>query len=153
MEIPGSSPGTKDTMRTILTSLLFLSSVAVAHSQDAHTPQASWIYGLNDIDGNRLAYSFAPNTQASGPNKIGSLIETGYSRNSVAPPYKDNRYPFWTFQLIDNGITILTPRDTPEWKMIFSISTAANKFPVVLFHGSSLRASGDCVQFQQGTPS
>jgi hypothetical protein len=140
-------------MRTILTSLLFLSSVTVAHSQDAHTPQTSWVCGLIDIDGNKLAYSLASNTQATGPNRIGTLYETGYSRNSVAPPYKDNRYPFWTFQLIDNAITILTPHDTPDWKMIFSVSVGADTFPVVLFHNSSLRASGVCAQFQQGAPS
>jgi hypothetical protein len=136
---------------TILSSLLLISSLATATAQSL--PQTGVVCGLMDIDGNRLAHSFAPNSPATGINKLGTLIETGYSRNNVAPPYKDGRYPFWSFQLIGNGITIFSPQDTPEWKMIFSTGLH-NKFPVILMKGGSLRASGDCVQFQQqGTPS
>ena len=79
-------------------------------------------------------------------------MEVGYARNNVAPPYKNNRHPLWSVKLLDNGITILTPQDKPEWRMVFS--TGINgEFPVAVMKGASLRGSGYCLTLKQDTPS
>jgi hypothetical protein len=115
-------------------------------------PLTNMICGLLDIEGNKLAYAFGPNSPATGVNKIGTVTETGYSRNSVAPPYPNGRYPIWSFRLVDNGITIMTPQDTPEWKLIASVPVEG-KFPVVLMKGGSLRAYRKCAPYNESTPS
>ena len=98
-------------MKTSL--FVWLATVPVAWAD----PLPNNICKLVDINGNRLSYAFIPNSLPEGPDRIGTLMEVGYARNNVAPPYKNNRHPLWSVKLLDNGITILTPQDTPEWRI------------------------------------
>lgn len=101
---------------------LALAAFALAHvgSAHAHDYGADMICRVTETDGNRSAWSFAPNTTSVDGSPVSTLVETSYLGHGKSVVSQAGSRSVWLMTANPVGGVTLLPRNNPGWALVVS---------------------------------
>ncbi|HWY82794.1 MAG TPA: hypothetical protein VNY10_12890 [Roseiarcus sp.] len=125
-------------------------TLALAGSAEAHDYSADMICRVTETDGNRSAWSFAPNTTSVDGSPVSTFVETSYLGHSKSVVSQPGSRPVWLMTANPVGGVTLLPRNNPGWALIVSNlaragTTIAGGYATLL-HNDVLIGVGQCAQ-------
>jgi hypothetical protein len=125
-------------------------ALALAGSAQAHDFSADIICRVTETDGNRSAWSFAPNTTSVDGSPVSTLIETSYLGHGKSVVSQAGSRPVWVMTPNQLGGMTLLPRNDPGWSLVVSNlartgSTISGGYASLL-HNGVLIGVGQCAQ-------
>ena len=134
----------------MLKPLALAATLALAGSAEAHDYGADIICRVTETDGNRSAWSFAPNTASVDGAPVSTFVETSYLGHGKSVVSQPASRPVWlmTANPVD-GVTLL-PQYNPGWSLIVSnlarTATSISGGYATLLHNGVLIGVGQCAQ-------
>jgi hypothetical protein len=132
--------------------LVALAAVALAltGSAQAHDYSADMICRVTETDGNRSAWSFAPNTTSLDGSPVSTFVETSYLGHGKSVVSQVGSRPVWLMTANPVGGVTLLPRNNPGWALVVSnvarAGTAISGGYASLLHNGVLIGVGQCAQ-------
>jgi len=128
-----------------LAALLALTGSAVAHDYNADI-----ICRVTETDGNRSAWSFAPNTIGADGSPVSTFVETSYFGHGKSVVSQGGSRPVWLMTANSAGGVTLLPRNNTGWSLIVSnlarTGTSISGGYASLLHNGVLIGVGQCAQ-------
>jgi hypothetical protein len=91
-----------------------------AGSAEAHDYSADIICRVTETDGQRSAWSFAPNTIGADGSPVSTFVETSYLGHGKSVVSQPGSRPVWLMTTNPVGGATLLPRNNPGWSLIVS---------------------------------
>ncbi len=134
----------------MLKPLALAATLALAGSAEAHDYSADMICRVTETDGNRSAWSFAPNTTSVDGSPVSTFVETSYLGHGKSVVSQPGSRPVWLMTANPVGGVTLLPRNNPGWSLIVSNlaragTTIAGGY-ATLVHNGVLIGVGQCAQ-------
>jgi hypothetical protein len=95
-------------------------TLALAGSAEAHDYSADIICRVTETDGQRSAWSFAPNTIGADGAPVSTFVETSYLGHGKSVASQPGSRPVWLMTGNTVGGVTLAPRNNPGWSLIVS---------------------------------
>jgi hypothetical protein len=134
----------------MLKPLALAAALALTGSAEAHDYSADMICRVTETDGNRSAWSFAPNTMSVDGSPVSTFIETSYLGHGKSVVSQPGSRPVWVMTTNQIGGVTLLPRNDPGWALV--VSNLARTGPTAsggyatLLHNGVLVGRGQCAQ-------
>jgi hypothetical protein len=123
---------------------------ALAGSADAQDYSADMICRVTETDGQRSAWSFAPNTIGTDGSPVSTFVETSYLGHGKSVVSQPGSRPVWLMTANPVGGVTLLPRNNPGWSLIVSnlsrTATTISGGYASLLHNGVLIGVGQCAQ-------
>src|SRR5580658_4156794 len=103
-----------------LAATLALAGSALAGSAEAHDYTADMICRVTETDGQRSAWSFAPNTMGADGSPVSTFVETSYLGHGKSVVSQPGSRPVWLMTANPVGGVTLLPRNNPGWALVVS---------------------------------
>ena len=134
----------------MLKPLALATTLALVGSAEAHDYNADMICRVTETDGNRSAWSFAPNTTSVDGSPVSTFVETSYFGHGKSVVSQTGSRPVWLMTANPIGGVTLLPRNNPGWAFIVSNvaragTTIAGGYATLL-HNGVLIGVGQCAQ-------
>jgi hypothetical protein len=134
----------------MLKPLALATTLALVGSAEAHDYNADMICRVTETDGNRSAWSFAPNTTSVDGSPVSTFVETSYFGHGKSVVSQTGSRPVWLMTANPIGGVTLLPRNNPGWALIVSNvaragTTIAGGYATLL-HNGVLIGVGQCAQ-------
>src|SRR5271156_5721663 len=110
----------RDWRLTMLKPLALAAVLALTGSAEAHDYSADIICRVTETDGNRSAWSFAPNTTSVAGSPVSTFIETSYLGHGKSVVSQTGSRPVWVMTPNQLGGMTLMPRSAPGWALVVS---------------------------------
>jgi hypothetical protein len=134
----------------MLKPLAVASALALAGSAEAHDYSADIICRVMETDGQRSAWSFAPNTIGAEGSPVSTFVETSYLGHGKSVVSQAGSRPVWLMTTNPVGGVTLLPRNNPGWSLIVSnlarTGTTISGGSASLLHNGVLIGVGQCAQ-------
>jgi hypothetical protein len=134
----------------MLKSLTLAAALALAGSAEAHDYSADMVCRVTETDGNRSAWSFAPNTASVDGSPVSTFVETSYLGHGKSVVSQTGSRPVWLMTANPVGGVTLLPRNNPGWALVVSNVTRAGMAIAggyaSLLHNGVLIGVGQCAQ-------
>jgi hypothetical protein len=125
-------------------------ALALMGSAHAHDYGADMICRVTETDGNRSAWSFAPNTTSVDGSPVSTFVETSYFGHGKSVVSQAGSRPVWLMTANPVGGVTLLPRNNPGWALVVSnlarTRTTISGGYASLFHNGVLIGVGQCAQ-------
>ena len=128
-------------LRPLALAAFALALVGWAH---AHDYGADMICRVTETDGNRSAWSFAPNTTSVDGSPVSTFVETSYLGHGKSVVSQAGSRPVWLMTANPVGVVTLLPRNNPGWALVVSNLSRAGM--ASLLHNGVLIGLGQCAQ-------
>jgi hypothetical protein len=102
-------------------------ALALAGSAEAHDYGADIICRVMETDGQRSAWSFAPNTIGAEGSPVSTFVETSYLGHGKSVVSQAGSRPVWLMTTNPVGGVTLLPRNTPAGRSSFLTSRAPGR--------------------------
>jgi hypothetical protein len=119
-------------------------ALALVGSAHAHDYGADMICRVTETDGNRSAWSFAPNTTSVDGSPVSTFVETSYLGHGKSVVSQAGSRPVWLMTANPVGGVTLLPRNNPGWALVVSNLSRAGM--ASLLHNGVLIGLGQCAQ-------
>ena len=134
----------------MLKMLALAALLALTGSAEAHDYNADIICRVTETDGNRSAWSFAPNTVSADGSPVSTFVETSYFGHGKSVVSQAGSRPVWLMTANPAGGVTLLPRNNPGWSLIVSnlarTGTSISGGDASLLHNGVLIGVGQCAQ-------
>ena len=134
----------------MLKPLTLAAALALAGSAEAHDYSADMICRVTETDGQRSAWSFAPNTVGADGSPVSTFVETSYLGHGKSVVSQPGARPVWLMTANPVGGVTLLPRNNPGWALVVSnltcAGTAISGGYASLLHNGVLIGVGQCAQ-------
>ena len=134
----------------MLKPLALAATLARAGSAEAHDYSADMICRVTETDGNRSAWSFAPNTTSVDGSPVSTFVETSYLGHGKSVVSQTGSRPVWLVTANPVGGVTLLPRNNPGWALVVSnvarAGTAIAGRYATLLHNGVFIGVGQCAQ-------
>jgi hypothetical protein len=134
----------------MLKPLALAATLALTGSAEAHDYSADMICRVTETDGNRSAWSFAPNTIGADGSPVSTFVETSYFGHGKSVVSQAGSRPVWLMTANSAGGVTLLPRNNPGWSLIVSnlarTGTSISGGYASLPHNGVLIGVGQCAQ-------
>jgi hypothetical protein len=134
----------------MLKALALAAALALAGSAEAHDYSADIICRVTETDGQRNAWSFAPNTIGADGSPVSTFVETSYLGHGKSVVSQPGSRPVWLMTANPVGGVTLLPRNNPGWSLIVSnlarTGTTISGGSASLLHNGVLIGVGQCAQ-------
>ena len=128
--------------------LALAATLALADCAEAHNYSADIICRGTEIDGQRSAWSFAPNTIGADGSPVWTIVETSYLGHGKSVVRQPGSRPVWLMTANPVGGVTLLPRNNPGWSLIVSnlsrTATSISGGYASLLHNGMLIGVGQC---------
>src|ERR1700727_3455033 len=104
----------------MLKPLALATTLALVGSAEAHDYNADIICRVTETDGNRSAWSFAPNTVSADGSPVSTFVETSYFGHGKSVVSQAGSRPVWLMTANPAGGVPLRPRNNPGWALLVS---------------------------------
>ena len=104
----------------MLKPLALAAVLALPGSAEAHDYSADIICRVTEADGQRSAWSFAPNTASADGSPVSTFVETSYLGHGKSVVSQAGSRPVWLMTTNPVGGVTLLPRNNPGWSLIVS---------------------------------
>jgi hypothetical protein len=125
-------------------------TLALTGSAQAHDYSADMICRVTETDGNRSAWSFAPNTIGADGSPASTFVETSYFGHGKSVVSQAGSRPVWLMTANPAGGVTLLPRNNPGWALVVSnlarSGTNISGGYATLLHNGVLIGVGQCAQ-------
>jgi hypothetical protein len=125
-------------------------ALALAGSAEAHDYSADIICRVTETDGQRSAWSFAPNTTSADGSPVSTFVETSYFGHGKSVVSQAGSRPVWLMTANPIGGVTLLPRNDPGWSLVVSnlarTGTTISGGYASLLHNGVLVGVGQCAQ-------
>jgi len=118
-------------------------ALALAGPARAHDYSADIICRVIESDGQRSAWSFAPNTVGVDGSAVSTFVETSYLGHGKSVVSQAGSRPVWVMTPNRMGGVTLLPRSNPGWSLV--VSNVARSGPTVLGGDAALIHNGALV--------
>jgi len=112
-------------------------AMALIGSANAHDYSSDIVCRVTESDGNRSAWSFAPNTVGPQGSPVSTFVETSYLGHGKSVVSQTGSRPVWVMAPNQMGGVTMLPRSNPGWSLV--VSNVARSGPAVL--GARRRSS------------
>jgi hypothetical protein len=125
-------------------------ALALAGSAEAHDFSSDIICRVIESDGQRSAWSFAPNTVGVDGSAVSTFVETSYLGHGKTVVSQAGLRPVWVMTPNRMGGVTLLPQSNPGWSLV--VSNVARSGPIVLggdatlIHNGALVGVGQCAK-------
>ena len=130
--------------------LALAATLALACSAEAHDYGADIICRVTETDGQRSAWSFAPNTLGADGSPVSTFVETSYFGHGKSVVSQAGSRRVWLMTANPVGGVTLLPRNNPGWSLIVSnlsrTATSISGGYASLLHNGVLIGVGQCAQ-------
>jgi hypothetical protein len=123
-------------------------ALALIGSANAHDYSSDIVCRVTESDGNRSAWSFAPNTVGPQGSPVSTFVETSYLGHGKSVVSQTGSRPVWVMAPNQMGGVTMLPRSNPGWSLV--VSNVARSGPAVLggdatlVHNGALVGVGQC---------
>ena len=134
----------------MLKPLALATMLALAGSAEAHDYSADMICRVTETDGQRSAWSFAPNTIGADGSPVSTFVETSYLGHGKSVVSQPGSRPVWLMTANPVGGVTLLPQNNPGWSLIVSnlarTGTTISGGYASLLHNGVFIGVGQCAQ-------
>jgi hypothetical protein len=134
----------------MLKPLVVAAVLALTGSAEAHDYSADMVCRVTETDGNRSAWSFAPNTIGADGSPVSTFVETSYLGHGKSVVSQAGSRPVWLMAANPLGGVTLLPRNNPGWALVVSnLARAGTSIAggyATLLHNGALIGVGQCAQ-------
>src|ERR1700722_17948582 len=95
-------------------------ALALTGSVNAHDYSADILCRVTESDGQRSAWSFAPNTTSVDGSPVSTFVETLYLGHGKSAVSQAGSRPVWLMTANPVGVVTLLPRNNPGWALVVS---------------------------------